>query len=66
MEIDAIRKDEDHQAALVEIEGLMRAEAGSPAGERLNLLVTVVEAYEAQRYSIEVPGGAGALSDGAA
>jgi HTH-type transcriptional regulator/antitoxin HigA len=55
MEIRPIKTDADYAAALKEIEGLMHAEAGSPEGDRLDLLVTLVEAYEASRFPIEAP-----------
>jgi len=50
-----IRTDEEHAAALREIEGLMAAEAGTPDGDRLDLLATLVELYEASRWPIEPP-----------
>jgi HTH-type transcriptional regulator/antitoxin HigA len=50
-----IRTDEEHSSALREIEGLMRAEAGTPEGDRLDLLVTLVQLYEAKRWQIESP-----------
>ena len=55
VDIRPIHTDEDHTLALREIEGLMRAEAGTPEGERLDLLVTLVEAYEARRWPIAAP-----------
>ena len=53
MEIRPIRNDEDHAATLREIESLWGAAAGSEAGERLDVLVTLVEAYEDKRWPIE-------------
>lgn len=46
METRPIEIEADYKAALEEIEGLMSAEAGSPEGDRLDGLVTLVEAYE--------------------
>jgi HTH-type transcriptional regulator/antitoxin HigA len=46
MEIRPIRNKADYRAALKEIEGLMDAGAGTPQGERLDVLATFVEAYE--------------------
>jgi hypothetical protein len=46
MEIKPIRTKADHRAALAEIETLMNAKAGTPEGERLDALATLVEAYE--------------------
>ena len=50
-----IRTDEEHAAALREIEGLMNAEAGTPDGDRLDLLATLVELYESTRWPIANP-----------
>lgn len=49
MDIRPVRTDADHEAALREIEALWGAEEGSEAGDRLDVLVTLVEAYEARR-----------------
>jgi HTH-type transcriptional regulator / antitoxin HigA len=46
MDIKPIRTEEDYRATLREIESLMTAEPGTPEGERLDELVTLVEAYE--------------------
>lgn len=50
-----IRTDEEHAEALREIEGLMDAEAGTHEGDRLDLLATLVEVYEAKRWPIDNP-----------
>ena len=55
MEIKPIRTKADYRAALKEIEGLMSAEADTPEGERLDVLVTLVEAYEKRRYPLDLP-----------
>jgi len=52
MEIRPIKTEADYGATLKEIEGLMSAEAGSPEGDRLDVLVTLVEAYEREHYPI--------------
>jgi len=44
-----------YRAALKEIERLMTAKAGSSKGERLDALVTLVEAYEREHSPIELP-----------
>jgi HTH-type transcriptional regulator/antitoxin HigA len=44
------KNNRDYSRALKEIEELMRAEAGTPQGDRLDVLVTAVEAWEANRY----------------
>jgi HTH-type transcriptional regulator/antitoxin HigA len=55
MNIHPIKTEEDYRATLLEIETLMRAEPGSPEGERLDILVTLVEAYERQHFPLELP-----------
>ena len=55
MEIRPIRTEEDYQAALKEIEVLFEAEPDSPAGEKLEVLVTLVEAYEEKHHKIPLP-----------
>jgi HTH-type transcriptional regulator/antitoxin HigA len=55
MEIKPIRTEADHEAALREIDRLMDAEAGTTEGDRLDVLVTLVEAYEARHHPIEAP-----------
>lgn len=51
MEIKPIRTDEDYRTILQEIELLMTAAPGSPEGERLDVLATLVEAYERKNFS---------------
>lgn len=46
MDIKPIETEEDYRAALREIESLMTAESGTPEGEKLDALVTLIEAYE--------------------
>jgi HTH-type transcriptional regulator / antitoxin HigA len=53
MDIRPIRTDDDHQAALREIEALWGAKAGSADGDRLDVLATLVEAYEEQRWPVD-------------
>jgi HTH-type transcriptional regulator/antitoxin HigA len=55
MEIRPIRTEEDYEAALAEIEQLFDASPGTLEGDRLEILVTLVEAYEDQHYSIPEP-----------
>ena len=53
MEITPIRTDADHEAALRDIETLWGAGGGTPEGDRLDVLVTLVEAYEDRRWPLE-------------
>ncbi|HEY4575310.1 MAG TPA: transcriptional regulator [Thermoanaerobaculia bacterium] len=55
MDIKPIKTAEDYHATLREIESLMGAEADSPEGERLDILVTLVEAYERQHFPLDLP-----------
>jgi len=50
MDIKPIRTKTDYRAALKEIETLMSARAGTPEGERLNLLAALVESYEKKHF----------------
>lgn len=52
MQIRPIRDHADHEAALREIESLWGAAEGTEAGDRLDVLVTLVEAYETRRWLI--------------
>ncbi len=55
MEIKPIRTAADHAAALQEIDGLMSAELDTPEGDRLDVLATLVEAYETKHFPMEMP-----------
>lgn len=55
MEIRPIKSEADYQAALKEIEALMFATADSPEGDKLDVLVTLVEAYERIHYPVDFP-----------
>ena len=55
MEIKPIRTKADYRAVLKEIETLMSARAGTPEGERLDVLVTLVEAYEKKHTRFDLP-----------
>lgn len=54
-EIKPIRTEDDYDAVLAEISTLMDAELGTPKGDRLDVLVTLVEAYEARYWRIASP-----------
>ena len=55
MDIKPIKTDGDYRAALKEIQTLMTAEPDSPEGEKLDVLVTLIEAYEAKHYPLDLP-----------
>ncbi len=55
MDITPIKTQRDYRRALKEIEGLMTAKRDTPEGDRLDVLVTLVEAWEAKHYPIDLP-----------
>lgn len=55
MNIKPIKTDADFRAALKEIESLMMAQPDTPDGEKLDVLVTLVEAYESKHYPLDLP-----------
>ena len=55
MDVKPVKTDEDYRATLQEIESLMTAETGTPEGERLDVLVTLVEAYERRHFPLDLP-----------
>ena len=54
MDIRPIKTDADYRAALNDIENLMMAEPDTE-GEKLDILVTLVEAYEAKHFPMDLP-----------
>ena len=55
MEIKPIHTEEEYRAALEEIDKIFDAEPGTPEGDRLEVLVTLVEAYEEKYYRLPLP-----------
>jgi HTH-type transcriptional regulator/antitoxin HigA len=55
MKLRPIRTKREHQAALDEVETLWNASQGSPAADRLEVLVLLIEAYEREHYPIADP-----------
>ena len=55
MQIKPIRTKTDYRSALKEIEALMTARRDTAEGERLDVLVTLVEAYERKHYPLDAP-----------
>jgi antitoxin component HigA of HigAB toxin-antitoxin module len=53
MDIRPIQTDEDHRAALAEIDASWGAPEGTEEGDKLEVLVALVELYEAKRWPIE-------------
>lgn len=55
MHIKPIKTVEDNSAALARIEQLWDAEPNTPEGDELEVLVTLVQAFEEKNYRIEAP-----------
>ena len=55
MNIKPIKSEEDYIATLNQIERLMDAKPNTPQMDELEVLTTLVEAYEAQHYVIDAP-----------
>jgi len=55
MNIKPVNTEADYRAALKDIESLMMAKADSPEGDRLDVLTTLIEAYESKHYPIDMP-----------
>lgn len=55
MHIKPIKTEADHRAALARIDELWEAEPNSPEGDELEVLVTLVDAYEETHFPIDVP-----------
>jgi HTH-type transcriptional regulator / antitoxin HigA len=50
MNLKPIRTDSDHAAAIIRLEELWCAVAGTPEGDELDVLATLIDAYEAKRW----------------
>ncbi len=55
MDITPIKTQHDYRRTLKDIERLMGAKRNTPEGDRLNVLVTLVEAWETKRYPLDLP-----------
>lgn len=55
MQIKPIKTDRDYRRALKEIEKLMDARPNTAKGDRLDVLTTLVEAWEGRHHAIEPP-----------
>jgi len=54
-EVRPIRTKRDHEAALKEVERLWGAKAGTPDGDRLDVLATLIDACEEEHYPMDPP-----------
>jgi len=55
VELKPIRTEEDYENALAEVERLWGARSGTREGDRLDVLATLIDAYEAQHYPMDPP-----------
>ena len=54
-QVRPIRTERDHRAALAEMRRLWGSKLGTPQGDRLDVLSTLVDAYETQHHPIDPP-----------
>jgi HTH-type transcriptional regulator / antitoxin HigA len=54
-ELRPIRTKADYRTALAEVERLWGAKRGTPKGGRLDVLATLIDAYETQHYPMDTP-----------
>ena len=55
IEVKPIKTETDYEDAMTEIEQLLEAKPETPESDRLEILTTLVEAYEDQHYAIPLP-----------
>ena len=55
MKIKPIRTEADYEKALSRVDKLWGAKKGTPAGDELEVWVTLIEAYEDEKYPIDAP-----------
>lgn len=55
MDIKPIKTNTDYEAALKEVETLMSADPDTPEGEKLDVMATLIEAYEAKHFRMDLP-----------
>jgi HTH-type transcriptional regulator/antitoxin HigA len=54
-ELKPIRSEADYEKSLAEVERLWGAKSGTQEGDRLDVLATLIDAYEAQQYPMDPP-----------
>jgi HTH-type transcriptional regulator / antitoxin HigA len=54
-ELKPIRSEADHEAAMEEVARLWGAKSGTPEGDRLDVLATLIDAYEARHHALDAP-----------
>jgi len=54
-EVKPIRTKRDYETALKDVERLWGAKAGTPDGDRLDVLATLIDAYETEHHPMDPP-----------
>jgi HTH-type transcriptional regulator/antitoxin HigA len=54
-ELKPIRSERDHAEAMAEVERIWGAPAGTPEGDRLDILATLIDVYESEHHPIDPP-----------
>ena len=54
-EVKPIRSKRDHEAAIKEVDRLWGAKLGTREGDRLDVLATLIDAFEAEHYPVDPP-----------
>jgi HTH-type transcriptional regulator/antitoxin HigA len=54
-ELKPIRTEADYDVALAEVERLWGAKSGTPEGDRLDVLATLIEVYEEKHHPMDPP-----------
>jgi len=54
-ELKPIRSEADYDTAMEEVATLWGAKSGTPGGDRLDVLATLVDAYEAKHHAMDAP-----------
>jgi HTH-type transcriptional regulator/antitoxin HigA len=54
-EVKPIRSEADYESAMAEVERLWGAKSGTPQGDRLDVLATLIDAYETDHFPIDPP-----------
>ena len=60
--IKPIKAEADYEAALAVIDNLMGAAPNTPESDDLDVLVTLVEAYEVKRWPLDAPDPIGSIT----
>jgi HTH-type transcriptional regulator/antitoxin HigA len=54
-DVKPIRTEADYDAAMEDVAGLWGAMSGTPEGDRLDVLATLIDAYEAKHHAMDAP-----------